>query len=439
MEALVILLAEFLIVLLIPALIVAAQVAVLLLSLLLDLVVLLCFGRRRVVPSSTGTPVGPPKRSWKNTVQSWGAAAWRIRKAALIGLALTVGVLGLANTVFFEPTVRLLLVMVGQRTGTELEFKSVSGNLFAGRFAFEELSARRISDTKSSFDLRVRGFSMHLDLMTLLAPPIIFNTLSAHTVTGTFRQPERTAGGNGRGNSGERLEVKRKFRVENLILKDVNVALSRGEAAAVAVSLESVASAPFHSNFAVFDTLFRSNVIGQIDGHDISISMRRTDGGRVTQWRMFDIPAASVSRFVTRPPIGWLREGVLNVSVDDRWELGERAAIDMDWNIRLESVHAEAGEAAGAIERALAVPIVSYINSRQGNLDLRFRVVMDESKFENAASLDTRALWDEVLQSMASSIAIGAGEETKNVRQHLDKAVEGFEGFLDRRRKPPGE
>jgi hypothetical protein len=111
----------------------------------------------------------------------------------------------------------------------------------------------------------------------------------------------------------------------------------------------------------------------------------------------------------------------------------------MDWNIRLQGVRAEAGEAAGAIERALALPIASYINSRQGNLDLRFRVVMDESKFENAASLDTRALWDALLQSMASSIAIGAGDETKNVRQHLDKAVEGFEGFLDRRRKPPGE
>jgi hypothetical protein len=105
----------------------------------------------------------------------------------------------------------------------------------------------------------------------------------------------------------------------------------------------------------------------------------------VTQWRMPDLPAASVSRFVTRPPIGWLGEGMLDVSVDDRWKLGERAAIDMDWNIRMQGVRVEAGEAAGAMERALAVPIAAYIDSRHGNVDLRFRLLLDESKFENAA------------------------------------------------------
>ena len=439
MEALVILLAEFLTALLIPALIVAAEVAAFLLSLLFYLAVLLCFGRRRVVPPSVGAPSGVPKQGWKDTIQNWGTAAWRIRKAAVIGLALTIGTLALANTVFFEPTVRLILLMVGRRTDTELAFKSVSGNLFTGHFTFEDISAKRISDIKSSFDLKVRNFSMDLNLLTLLDPPIVFDALSADTVTGTFRLPERTAGRNGRRDSGERIKVRRKFRVETLTLKNVDVALSRGEGAPVAVSLKSVTSAPFRSNFAVFDTLFRSNVIGQIDGHDISISMQQTDGGRLTQWRMPDLPAASVSRFVTKPPIGWMREGVLDIRVDDRWTLGEQAAISMDWNVRMLGVRAEAGAAAGAIERAFATPITRYINSRQGNVDLRFRLVMDESKFENAASLDAGALWDALLQSMASSIATSAGEETKDVRQALDKALEGFKGFLDRRRKPPGE
>ena len=436
MEALVILLAEFLTALLIPAVILAAEVAVLLFSLLFELVLWLCFGKRKVASPPKGPLPGSPKRGWKDKVQSWSAISRPVRNVALIGFALTIGALALANTVFFAPTVRLILAIVGQRTGTELAFKSVSGNLFTGRFAFEDIRAKRISDTKSSFDLKARNLDADLDLLTLTDPPIVFDTLSVDTVTGTFRQPERTAGRKGHGNGGERIKAKRKFGVTKLTLTNVDVALSRGEGMPVAVSLKSVTSAPFRSNFAVFDTLFRSNVVGQIDGHDISISTQQTDGGRVTQWRMPDLPAASISRFVTKPPIGWLREGVLNVSVDDRWKLGTQDAIEMDWNIRMQGVHAEANNGAGAIERALAVPIIGYINSREGNVDLRFKLLMNESQFENMVSLDAGALWKALLRSMASSIAGGTGEKTQDVRQSLEKAVEGFKGFLDRRRKP---
>lgn len=423
MEALVILLAEFLTAFLVPALVLAAEVAGVVLSLLLELVVWLCFGRRRsAAPAPKGPPAGAPKRSWRDTLQGWAA--------------LTVGALALANTLLFEPTVRLILAAVGQATRTELAFKSVSGDLFAGRLAFEEISARRASDTKSSFDLKARNLSLDLDLLTLLDPPIVFQAVSADTVTGTFRQPEKKRGV---GIGGGRIEARRKFRIEQLTLTDIDIALSGIEGAPVAIALKSVTSAPLRSNFAVFDTLFRSNVAGQVDGHDISISTQRTDGGRVTQWRMPGLPAATVSRLVTRPPIGWLREGVLNVSVDDRWTLGEQATIHMDWNIGMNGVRAEVGEYAGLIERTLAVPIANYINARGGNVDLRFKLAMDESQFENTASLDAGDLWNVLLGSMASSIAAGTGEETNEVRGALDKAMEGFKGFLDRRRKPPGE
>ena len=187
--------------------------------------------------------------------------------------------------------------------------------------------------------------------------------------------------------------------------------LSKGDNAPVAVSLASVSSAPFRSNYALFDTLFRSNLTGQIDGRDISISTQRTGGGRITQWRMPDLQAATVSRFVTRPPVGWLRDGTLNVSVDDRWRLGTGTDIDMDWNVRMQGVRAEAREGAGLVEKTFALPITSYINSKSGNVDLRFKLVINEDKFENMSSLDAGFLWDVVLQSTAEAIGIGAGED----------------------------
>ena len=438
MEALVILLAEFLTAFIVPALILAAELAILLLSLLIELICWLCFSKRKVRFHSKRAPTASPLRRWRDTVQSWSTISRPIRNGALIGLALTVGAMMLANTVFFEPTVRFILAMVGQRTGSELAFNTVSGNLLIGHFVFEELSAKRISDTASSFDLKAHKFSVNLDLPTLLARPIAFDSLMADTVTGTLQLPERHTGtGNTNSNNEVLIKAKRKFHIEALALTNVNIALSRGERTPVAVSLKSVASAPFRSNFAIFDVLFRSNLIGEIDGHDISISTKQTDTGRITQWRMPALPAESVSRFVTKPPIGWLRSGLLNISVDDRWSLGEQAEIDMNWSIRMEGVSAEVEETAGAVERMFAVPFVRYINSREGNVDLHFRLLMDENHFENMASLYAGALWDALRHSIAKAIAISSGEDPSNVTRSFDKAVKGFKGFLNKRRKPP--
>lgn len=163
MEALVILLAEFLTAFVVPGLILLAELAALLLSLLLNIVSWLCFDKRRVRSPSKHAPA---KLSWKDSVQSWNAISRPIRNFALVGLALTIGAAILANTVFFEPTVRLILTMVGQRTGSELAFNSVSGNLLTGRFVFEEISAKRTSDIKSSFDLKARKFSVNLNVWT---------------------------------------------------------------------------------------------------------------------------------------------------------------------------------------------------------------------------------------------------------------------------------
>jgi hypothetical protein len=196
---------------------------------------------------------------------------------------------------------------------------------------------------------------------------------------------------------------------------------------------------PFRSNFAVFDLLFRSNVAGQIDGHDILVSTRNIDGGRITQWRMPDLPMASVSRFVAEPPIGWLREGTLTVSVDDRWVLAKRAEIDMDWNIRMRGARAQPHKGASVLEQTFALPIVAYINSKDGNIDLRFKLVMNESQFEDLVSPDAGALWTTLVRSMSRAIAAGTGSKTEEVERDIDTAVKGFKGFLDKVRKPPGK
>jgi len=439
MEALVVLLAEFLVAFVVPAVTLAVEIVAIVIGLLVELVTWLLFGKRRVA-SPAGT-ISAAVSAWRGKATAGRFKRWsgifRLTTAvAFVGLVLTIGGLVLINTLFFEPTIRQVVGFVAKRTGTELEFKSVSGNLLTGRFAFEDISARRISDTKSSFNLKVGSLSGEIDLQTLLIGPVSFRRLLVDTVSGTFHgQAKRGSGDNAQDDG--RIRAKRRFRIEDLTLRDVNVALSKGDGAPVALSLKSVSSMPLRSNFAVFDLLFRSNVAGQIDGHDIFISVQKADAGRITQWRMQDLPIASVSRFVTEPPIGWLHEGTITVSVDDRWVLAKQAEIDMDWNIRTRGARTQPRKGAGVLEQTFALPIIAYIKSKDGNIDLRFKLTMNESQFEDMVSPDAGALWNALVRSMSRAIATGTGTSTEEADRGIDSAVKGFKGFLDKVRKRP--
>jgi hypothetical protein len=194
MEALVILLAEFLTAFVVPAVILIAEIVAIVISMILDLAVWLIFRKPRAKPRAQTTSAGRLFRNWKAAIQRAAAIFHPIRKVATIGLALTIGAVVLLNGLLFEPTVRLALALVGQRTGAEVTFGSVSGNLLTGRFAFEDLHARRASDVKSNFDLRARTLQADLDLLTLIARPITFESLSADSVSGTFHRPQRRQG-----------------------------------------------------------------------------------------------------------------------------------------------------------------------------------------------------------------------------------------------------
>lgn len=447
MEALIILLAEFLIGFLAPVIVVFVQLILFLFSILLSLI-LIPVRRKSGIAAPDGTEAPQARAAWVRRPWVSRGSTFNIPRARKTNLPRLIGVVALAgfvpvmiglvvvNLFFLDPAAKWVLAWAGERTGTELNVQRVSGNIFTGRFAFENLRARRQSEDRSSFNLNARRLSADLDLWTLIARPITFESLSVEGVSGSIRKPERRKSARGKRGNGDRIKARRKFVARELALRDIDISLSSGANTPIAVSLKSVRSAPFRSNFALYDGLFRSNLTGKIDGRDISITTEPTGAGRVTRWRIPDLPAATVSRFVTAPPLGWLREGTLDVSVDDSWQIAEKAEIVMDWNIRMRGVRAQEREAAGFVESVLARPVTAYINSRDGNVDLRFKLVMTESQFENMSSLDAGFLWDAVLQSMARTIAEATGNKMEDVREGVDKAIDRFKGFLDRRRKP---
>lgn len=426
MEALVILLAELLGAPVIVALVFFATLALLIFTILLG--VLPRLFRRR----SDGGEAHRNRfmlRRKRLRILAW------MRASAFATLILMVAALLAGNFVFLEPLAKRVLAAVGRHTNTELTFASVSGNIFTGEFTFTGVRAKRRSAVKSSFDLAARRLTADIDLWTLLARPIAFETVTVEGVTGSIRSPER------RKRSGApadlKLKPKRKFVIRGLALSDVAIALSKGDNAPVAVALNSVKSTGFRSNFAVFDTLFRSDLSGTLDGRELAIATEPAGIGRITRWRIPDLPADTLSRIVTRPPAGWLREGTLNVSVDDRWQLDDRNDIHMDWRVRMQGVRAEARADAGLLEKTMALPVAGYIKGKDGNLDLNFTLVVSEPQFENMSSIDASVLWSVMSRSMREAMGLGGGEEEAATAKtsRARKAIDGVKRILRGKRK----
>jgi hypothetical protein len=165
-------------------------------------------------------------------------------------LLLAVGGMLAIDLVFFEPIARLAIARAGARTQTELDFKSASGSLLLGRVVFEEVSAKRTSDSKSSFDLKARRLGIKADPWALLSRPVALKAVSVETVSGSLRMPERRrpSGAPATAEEQERIRLRRRFRIGELTLKDVNITLAKGGNTPVAVSLSSVSSAPFRGH-----------------------------------------------------------------------------------------------------------------------------------------------------------------------------------------------
>src|SRR5262245_23816708 len=112
MEALVVLLAEFLVAFVVPAIVAAVEIIIVVFALLIELAMWLLFGKRRAAspPRTVASVVSAWRASvvsawrWKKPVggfERWTAIFRLITAVAFVGLVLTIGGLALVNTLFF--------------------------------------------------------------------------------------------------------------------------------------------------------------------------------------------------------------------------------------------------------------------------------------------------------------------------------------------------
>jgi|GEM_PF-2441170 len=362
--------------------------------------------------------------------------------SAVFGVLFVLGLVAIfvLNTFLFTPTIRWISDQAYEQTGIEIGFDDVDGSFFGGALDFSNLKIERRGDYPTEYDLTVKTAALNIDITSLLFGMASLSSLTVDGVKGDAwtkaiaeNAPEDAS--KSEGITSEDAKLRRAFRIDKVDITNVNLTLHKEGVAALSLDVESIDSAPFRSEFAVFDTFFRSNIKGRVNDSVVLIMTQNNGTGRSTQWAIEDFPAELVGHYVERAPFHWFVGGTIDLDVRDEWEDNGNAEIDMDWRLALKDVRVVTPENVGFVNRAIAGPIANYINSRDDDVDLRFVLVMNEEKFKTKSSLSAAGLWDAVVDGTAKAIAEKSKSTTEEVKEGINNAVDFFEGYLNEQRK----
>ena len=438
MEGLFLLFGEFIGAVLAPVIAAVVEFVVLLVSLCVEGVVALA----RALSSSSGgitaTPVHPATPAKPNAEAVVSPPPPRkpskVRRRILIGMAvlfaLTLGAVLLANFVFFRQTLRFCLGLAEKTNGISVSFTDAEGSLFRGEVVLTGVTARREGHPSSNFDLDID----RVDIALRFRREAGMRVVERLHITGlTGRMDVQREGGE--------KPPRKPFIVRDLLLEKSGLTVATTGAhgpAGLPVVITRWEGREIRSRTMVFGVLFRCTASGTLAGRDFLITSEERDGGRVTRWKAEGIPIGVVGAFAGGV-FSWLREGELDVDVQDQWRLSGQTEIDMDWKLRLRNVKAEVPEGLPLAKSALVTPVVAFLNEHGRDLPLDFQFVLNENEFSAGSSAGLTALWNAFSTAAFGQIAEKAGVKTEAVRELFKGGVDVFKDYLDRKRQKKSE
>lgn len=429
MEALLIIFAEILFACLAPLFSLIGAFFVLIVE-LIALALASLFGASNGTTRKRRQPSDVPTRRRKPLV-STKALHWTA------GFFAGVAVLGvLASVLFFDPLLRTVLVKAGDRAGITVSYGKSSGSLLLGKVTLTDVALARESDDGLAFDLSVARVEADVALLSLLGDEPRIQYAAVDGVAGFVTPPLRKDEGGIV--EPERLTKRRPFRADRAEVSNVDLEIRPREAPSYSLVIETGEVEPFRSKLALFDLLFRSNLVAELAGQPLRVATREiSDQGRETIWAFEDVEAEALKRILPKAPLTWLNDGTLTARVEDRWDLTEDE-IDMDWQIVLDGIDVETPEDAGRAERMLAGALAKVVDRQGGNADFRYRLELGPEEIAALRSGDLAAFWDTVLSGFirpeiarAATTETGEDGETGRVRGAIESLRNRLRGTGD--------
>ncbi len=371
--------------------------------------------RRKRKADAAGRPPVPRKPLIPRKVVHWVA-----------GTSAALGILGIvASFVLFQPILRYAMDLASEKAGMSVTYSQASGTLLRGHVVLEGLALTRSHETGLAFDLEIARAEANVSLFSLLGntPTLILGHVEG--VSGTLTPPEPKEKQKGL------PKERRPFQADRFALENVALQITPRDDDDYAVLIERAEVAPFRSDLAVFDLLFRSNMRAEIAGQTLTVETRDlTENGRITRWSFEDVDAVQLKRILPKAPLTWIEAGQINVAVDDTWSLSEDF-INMDWRIASEGLRTTTPDGAGTAERILAAGLSKYVDRFGGDVDFHYRLELSPKDVARLRSGDLDGFWQTLLSGIVKG-GVTRAEAEEAVEEEKPGAVDRLRSLFNR-------
>ncbi len=324
------------------------------------------------------------------------------RYVLLVPLVVVLAGLFVLNQFYFGPTVRWAVDRVANVTGYTIALGTVEGDLWSGQLTLGDLHLVGQTANGTAADVTVGRLEADLAVLSLLTPNVRLDRLLAADVDVAV---QRVASPPSSADAPRKDHGGRRFTVELLDVTNAVMQVEQPDGATHALEIETARVAPLRSNWAPFDLLFRSNLEASFDGADLRVSTVKIAGdGRRTELALDRMDLTTLSAFTDAAPIRWFADGTISARMQDEWRRDD-IAIDTGWEIQLRDAEIGLGNVRGVGEAVLARALAEVVDARDGDVELAFRLQLDEDGFRDSASGDLTAWWDAMINGVAQAVA----------------------------------
>ena len=200
------------------------------------------------------------------------------------------------------------------------------------------------------------------------------------------------------------------------------------------LTVDSLKAEPLRSRWIVFDVFLGATCHGLLDDYPFSIETADVAGKNETRWLAESLPLDKVGAYIGGP-LKWMQDGQLAVEVIHTWKRGSDIEIRMHYDLMLRGVRAVVPDDLSRPAKAVAIPIVAYLNKRGEELPLRFDLVINKDGFDGTYSIEAAGLWRALSAGIATALADATGVDPAVIKEHARGAFGKVKGFLDKHRK----
>lgn len=275
------------------------------------------------------------------------------------------------------------------------------GNLFTGNFSFSNLKLNKNEENKTKFDLQIDKFFIHAPLLGVLSSIAKIDHVQISNIKGNavlLDKKDQTNIVN------KKLKAKKSFLVSNIEIMNANLAIKKANSIDLNLQIDKFNIKPLRSSYAIFDLIFRNNMVATINSIPFNILTKEIDDGRETNWTIHNFPVEILSDYIDKTPFKMFKDGTVDIDIKDSWQLRDKSTIDIDCNLNFHNVTIKSSDGAGLLQKKLISKIGNYFDEKDKNIS--FKLSLNDNQWKGVASSDAADLWKIVYKAFIDKILV---------------------------------